>query len=1641
MSFIQLSKLNRINSRTIWQKHFICILAAWITLSPAFSFALPTDPSIKAGSVTFNQVDPNTLHVIQSTNKAIIDWQTFNIQANEATHFQMPSSGSFNLSRVTGGVGSEIFGTLSSNGNLMLLNPNGILFGANSKIDVGGLIATTANISNENFMAGNFKFDIPSSIYRTVVNRGAINVAQGGLLAFVAPGVENSGIINAKLGQVSLASGKTFTLDLYGDKLVSLGVDSKVLDRVIGPDGEAVSSLIKNGGSIKANGGSVFLEVNAARDVVDNVINMDGLIEAKTAVQDNGEIILYGGEEGLVNVTGTLDASGKEAGQTAGEVQVLGEWVALLDNAFIDVSGDLGGGRALIGGDYQGKGLVPTSEKTYFHSSAFVTADALTSGDGGKVILWADDATYFKGSISAIGGFKGGNGGFVETSGKKYLDFDGSVDVAALNGEAGTVLLDPASITLLSGVDSNSTGFTAGSNISELFAEDSAAATVLNPDSGGSFNGISAGSTIILQATDFITVSNNFVLATATGNSNVNLVMQAGSSINVNANLTLDGTGTLHLEADSPHSSSGAADGTGAINIASGKTITAGGAVTLIGADFDLTGSLSAGSNNVTIGQSAAGTLALGTATSSILTDTELDNITTTGTITIGRATTKGSDGAGTSASTITSGAITLDELTLGSKNVTLVSSSTINDDDDTGTAIATTGTLTLTSGAAIGGSGGSQGLDIDVGTLAITGTGSGNVTVTEASGLVLGATTVGGTFSATATAGDITDSGVLAITGASTLTAANGQSITLDSSSTFTGAVSFASAGTLANVTINDSGAFELAALTLCGNLNVTAGGAVTQSGALVIPGTTTVSASGQDVTLNTSTNNFTGAVAITGANVSVVDAGALVLGASTVSGTFAATATASGDITNTGALAITGAATFTAAGGQSITVANASNNFASTVAFNSGGTLVNVSVLDTTAFDLAALSVSGTLTVSSGDAISQSGALTVGGTSSFTSTGSNDNITLSTNSNAMSGNITVSTQGTSGDVTIDNGTTALGIQGTVNGALDLTAGAAITDSNTLTVSGTSSFTIDNGSNHITLGTAALTGAIGVATSGTSNFTLDNTTTAVNLGTVGVTGALSVTSGATITDSGVVTVGGTATFVTDVNDIDIVLDSNNAITGAVTFTTQTSGSTNGADITFDNGSTAISLAAFTTEGNLTLQTDAAIALTGHTVNGALAVTSAAAISQSAALTVSGTSSFTSTGSNSNITLSTTSNALTGAVSASTAGSSGDVTIDNGTTALNIGASTIRGNLTVTAGDSITDSGVITVTGTASFTTDTSDKLITLNSQNAITGQVTFDTTSTGGDVTFDNGTTAITLGTIASGDIGGDLTLLTDADQTISNAITLGGSGAGLSITVDNANSLTVQEALTTNAGGITLSADDDVIFTAAGDLSSTNGNISVTADDDSTSDAESGGVLTMVDGTVFNAGSGTISGTADENITLGQLTTTNATSSAITLNTTSGNILDGDTSEANDLTAVSGTVSVTTGGGTFGTDANPIEITSASITKTGVPVTVVTPQSEESLSGTSETVGEASVDQTINIVGNLAMTVAQGKGNSSSTVSAGIGSLQLGAGPVIVDVFSQPYELVKVEGIDPQTAPAVNQLNDVWVSEENEN
>ncbi|MCH8208535.1 MAG: filamentous hemagglutinin N-terminal domain-containing protein, partial [Nitrospinae bacterium] len=165
---------------------FIGFLVYLLGGLPTLVFALPQDGTVVGGSVDIQQVSPQQLDIIQSTDKAIIDWNTFSIALDESTNFLMPSSNSINLSRVTGGVGSEIFGTLTSNGILFLVNPSGILFGESATVDVSGLLATTSDIANEDFMAGQFDFHISPPTGAMVINRGQITIKESGLAAFVA---------------------------------------------------------------------------------------------------------------------------------------------------------------------------------------------------------------------------------------------------------------------------------------------------------------------------------------------------------------------------------------------------------------------------------------------------------------------------------------------------------------------------------------------------------------------------------------------------------------------------------------------------------------------------------------------------------------------------------------------------------------------------------------------------------------------------------------------------------------------------------------------------------------------------------------------------------------------------------------------------------------------------------------------------------------------------------------------------------------------------------------------------------------------------------------------------------------------------------------------------------------------------------------------------------------------------------------------------------------------------------------------------------------------------------------------------------------------------------------------------------------
>jgi filamentous hemagglutinin family protein len=446
-------------------------LGALLTLGTLPGAAEPRGPSVVGGAATVTGTGTGNVTVNQSTNNAIINWHTFNIGAGESVRFNQPGSSSIALNRVTGGLGpSEIMGTLSANGRVFVINRDGVLFGPNAVVNTAGFLASTHDIRNEDFMAGRMNFNIPGRPDASIVNLGRITATSGGFAALVAPGVRNSGTITATLGTAALAaSGNGFTLDMYGDRLITLSVGDQIAGKVIDvATGKPLSSLVTNDGRIRANGGRVELTAAAARAVVDSVINTSGVIQANSIGRRNGMIVLSAGTASskpadaptqVIRISGTVSAAGKRRGTSGGTVVVSGEDIRLT-NARVDASGRNGGGRVMIGGDWGGGNpnlalvnnqstrlegySIATASRVSVDAGSTINVSATERGNGGKAILWSDEATTFAGTILARGGLQTGDGGFVETSGHQHLAFTGNVDTRAPTGRAGTLLLDPA---------------------------------------------------------------------------------------------------------------------------------------------------------------------------------------------------------------------------------------------------------------------------------------------------------------------------------------------------------------------------------------------------------------------------------------------------------------------------------------------------------------------------------------------------------------------------------------------------------------------------------------------------------------------------------------------------------------------------------------------------------------------------------------------------------------------------------------------------------------------------------------------------------------------------------------------------------------------------------------------------------------------------------------------------------------------------------------------------------------------------------------------------------------------------------------------------------------------------------------------
>ncbi|NIA53508.1 filamentous hemagglutinin N-terminal domain-containing protein [Massilia sp. TW-1] len=412
------------------------LLLATATLAVAnLAQAGPVGGQVMAGTGSVQQ-SGNVTTVTQSTQHLALTWQSFDTNASESVNFVQPSTGSIAVNRVLDTNPTQFLGKLNANGQVYLINPNGVLFGEGAQVNVGGLVASTLDVADGALNGAARQFSGAGT--GAIVNRGSITAAPGGYVAFVGNTVSNRGTITAPAGTVALGAGSDVTLSFAGNSLVNMQVDRSTLD-----------NLAENGGLIRANAGTVIMTAGARDAVLASVVNNTGVVEAHSVRDVGGTIVLGGGAQTTTTNSGTLDASGTDAGAHGGTVKVLGDTVGLAAGSRIDVSGDAGGGLALVGGNFLGSGPERNAQNTTVAAGTHVDADAIRSGTGGQVAVWSDGTTQFHGAISARGGQAGGDGGHVETSGGTLkVGSDASVNTLAPHGAAGDWLLDPQDLTI-----------------------------------------------------------------------------------------------------------------------------------------------------------------------------------------------------------------------------------------------------------------------------------------------------------------------------------------------------------------------------------------------------------------------------------------------------------------------------------------------------------------------------------------------------------------------------------------------------------------------------------------------------------------------------------------------------------------------------------------------------------------------------------------------------------------------------------------------------------------------------------------------------------------------------------------------------------------------------------------------------------------------------------------------------------------------------------------------------------------------------------------------------------------------------------------------------------------------------------------
>ncbi len=508
----------------------LSIALVWGVTAPVVQ-ANPTGAAAIVGSANLatqgNKLTVTTQNGVGLQHSAI-NWQSFSVPAGNTTHFQQPSAASTVINRVVTNVPTQLFGTLSSNGRLVLVNQAGIAVGAGALVDTAGFTASALRMTDADALAGRLRFGDATVSTAGVSVQGRI-LARSGDAVLIGSSIDvgQDALIQAPNGSTLLAAGQQVEITGRGLEGISFQL-------------QAPSDQALNLGKLSGNAVGIFA----------GTLKHSGQIRADAVTVEGGKVVLKASRQ--LDVAGQVSA--QALNQRGGTIQATAPEVQVQASAVLDASGAAGGGELLVGGGYQGKDArLSNAQNTTVEMGAQLRADATTQGDGGTVIVWADDTARVHGSVSARGGPQGGDGGFIETSGKRLLDVTQAADASAPLGKGGTWLLDPYDIT----IGSSGSGILSGSNPKTFtsFSPSSliSASTIMTALNAGTSVEISTGSGI--GDVGNITVASQI---NKTSGVDATLTLTAHNDIKLNANISSTSSKlNLVMNADSDNSGDG----------------------------------------------------------------------------------------------------------------------------------------------------------------------------------------------------------------------------------------------------------------------------------------------------------------------------------------------------------------------------------------------------------------------------------------------------------------------------------------------------------------------------------------------------------------------------------------------------------------------------------------------------------------------------------------------------------------------------------------------------------------------------------------------------------------------------------------------------------------------------------------------------------------------------------------------------------------------------------------------------------------------------------------------------------------------------------------------------------------------------